>query len=82
VSKRDINNTDREQWIANDEGLHDMRRRSRLSLREFIRENRTIIDEVIHTVRDGIKPAHDLKYGNPNWREVEAQEKRIRGFGR
>lgn len=42
-----INDADREQWIANDESLHTDHRRSRKSLRTYIRENRTAIDAII-----------------------------------
>ena len=58
-----VNNTEREQWIDNDEGLYDWWRSSRLSKREFIRQNRAEIDAVIANVTEGTKPAHYLKYG-------------------
>lgn len=58
-----MNNTEREQWIDNDEGLYDWWKSSRLSKRQFIRQNRAQIDEIIRKVTEGIKPAHYLKYG-------------------
>lgn len=58
-----MNNTEREQWIDNDEGLYDWWRGSRLSKREFIKQNRAEIDEVINNVRSGRKPASYLAYG-------------------
>lgn len=58
-----MNNTEREQWIDNDEGLYDWWRSSRLSKREFIRRNREEIDAAIRNVTEGAKPAHYLKYG-------------------
>ena len=42
-----INNADREQWIDNDEGLYNWWRSSRLSKREFIRENNVELDAAI-----------------------------------
>jgi len=57
-----LNDEERRQWIENDEGLYDWRRRSKLSMRAFIRKNRAEIDSVINNVRDGIKPAHYLTY--------------------
>lgn len=44
-----INDDDREQWIANEEGLYNAHRRSRKSMRTFIRENRADIDKIIRT---------------------------------
>ncbi len=59
-----MNDAERAQWVANDEGLYRWHRQSGLPLRRFIRENRAEIDEVIRQVRDGTKPAHFLVYGN------------------
>lgn len=58
-----INDEERRVWIENDEGLYYLQRRSGLSMRQFIRKNRAVIDEVIVAVRDGKKPAHYLVYG-------------------
>jgi hypothetical protein len=58
-----MNDTEREQWIDNDEGLYDWWRRSRQSKRAFIRANRAEIDAAILPVVEGDKPAHHLKYG-------------------
>jgi hypothetical protein len=57
------NDEEREQWIANDEGLYDWQRKSGLSMRAFIRANRAEIDAAIDNVTSGKKPAHHLKYG-------------------
>ena len=57
-----INDTDRNQWIDNDEGLYDWFRRSRQSKSAFIKANRAEIDTVIRNVRDGVKPQHYLTY--------------------
>lgn len=57
------NDEEREQWIANDEGLYNDQRRSRLSVREYIRTNRAEIDAVIDNVTSGAKPAHYMEYG-------------------
>lgn len=62
--KRDtINDTDRAQWIDNDEGLYCLWRSARQPKRQWIRENRDFIDSVIRNVRDGARPAHYLRYG-------------------
>lgn len=58
-----MNDTDRSQWIDNDEGLYDWWKSTRLSKREFIRQNRAEIDAAIRPVLEGTKPAHHLKYG-------------------
>ena len=58
-----MNDTERQQWIENDEGLYDWQRSSRLPMREFIRQNRADIDACIKPVVDGDKRAHHLKYG-------------------
>jgi hypothetical protein len=58
-----MNDRDRSEWIANDEGLYNWHRFSELPLREFIRRNRAEIDAAILAVRDGVKPAHYLAYG-------------------
>jgi hypothetical protein len=59
-----VNDTDRAQWIDNDEGLYDWWRGSGQSKRAFIRENRAEITRCITAVLDGDKPAHYLKYGS------------------
>ena len=58
-----MNNTEREQWIDNDEGLYNWWRGSGLSKRAFIKENRAEIDAAINPVIEGTLPAHHLKYG-------------------
>ena len=58
-----INDSDRWEWISNDEGLLDMYRRSRQSRTAFVRSHRAEIDEVIRNVRESVKSAHYLKYG-------------------
>jgi hypothetical protein len=42
-----MNNDERELWINNDEGLYNWWKSSRLSMREFIRENRAELDATI-----------------------------------
>ena len=61
--KQTLNDKDREQWIMNDEGLYNWFRSSRLSMRNFIRQNRKELDECIKSVLTGKKPAHYLEYG-------------------
>lgn len=63
LATKKLNDTDRSQWIDNDEGLYDMWRASGLSKREFIRRNRPFLTEAITNVLDHKKPAHYLKYG-------------------
>jgi len=58
-----INDEERCLWILNDEGLYNEQRRSRKSMRAFIRENREMIDGCIRNVTEGRKPAHYLAYG-------------------
>ena len=57
-----MNDTERVQWVDNDEGLYRWWRTSRQSKRAFIRHNRAEIDVVIANVLDGRKPAHYLAY--------------------
>jgi len=57
-----MNNTERNQWIDNDEGLYNWWRSSRLSKTKFIKNNREEIDAVISNVTGGRKPAHYLAY--------------------
>jgi hypothetical protein len=42
-----MNDTERAQWVDNDEGLYLWRRRTRLSMRAFIRTHRAEIDNHI-----------------------------------
>lgn len=58
MKQQHINDEERRQWVLNDEGLYLEQRRSRLSLRRWIRGNRSFIDEVIRAVLEGKKPAH------------------------
>lgn len=61
-----MNDSDREEWIANDEGLYDMQRKSGKGMTSWIRANRKLIDEVADNVKTSKQPAHYLKYGgNP-----------------
>ena len=58
-----MSDSERGQWIDNDEGLYLWWKRSRQSKRVFIRENRAEIDAAIRPVVEGTKPAHHLAYG-------------------
>ena len=58
-----MNDAERRLWVLNDEGLYVEWQRSKLSLRQFIRENRQFIDGVIGNVVSGKKQAHYLVYG-------------------
>lgn len=67
MARNSINDDDRAQWVANDEGLYllarEWMRSNRGGVRGFIRANRADIDTVIRRVRDGVRPAHYLAYG-------------------
>ena len=58
-----MNNTERSQWIDNDEGIYNWWRSTRLPKRRFIELNRDEIDVAIRNVTEGRKPAHYLAYG-------------------
>jgi hypothetical protein len=58
-----VNDSERSQWVDNDEGLYNWWRSSRQSKRQFIRENRKEITAAIENVTKGRKPAHYLAYG-------------------
>ena len=47
-----LNNTDRRQWIDNDEHLYTWQRLSGLPMREFIKEHRADLDEYINGIRN------------------------------
>ncbi len=57
------NDNQRSDWLDNDEGLYNLWRGSNVSKRQFIRENREMIDEVMDNVLCGKKQAHYLVYG-------------------
>lgn len=57
------NDSDREDFIINDEGLYAWQKSSRLPMRKFIRENRAAIDEVINNVNSGARSNSYLIYG-------------------
>jgi len=42
-----MNNTEREMWVLNDEGLYNWFRSSRVSMTLFLKENRNELDECI-----------------------------------
>ncbi len=58
-----MNNTERSQWIDNDEGLYNWWRSSHLSKRQFIQEYRIEIDKAIQNMLNGKRQAHYLVYG-------------------
>jgi hypothetical protein len=59
-----MNDSDRAQWIDNDEGLYLWWRSSRVSKRNFIRENRQEITDYINRVLSGERQAHYGAYGH------------------
>lgn len=58
-----MNNSERKDWINNDEGLYCWWKSSRLPMGKFIKENRQELDQAINSVLHGNKPAHYLRYG-------------------
>lgn len=62
-----LNDQDREQWIANDEGLYNDAKRwmrhNKGGMRGYIRANRAEIDAYIAPILDGTKRAHHGVYG-------------------
>ena len=55
-----MNDTEREMWVDNDEGLYRLMRGSGQAKRAFVRANRMLIDEVISNITNNRKPAHYL----------------------
>lgn len=60
-----MNDSERADWVNNDEGLYNKWKRSGLSMSKFVRKNRHLIDEVIQNVSSGKKPAHYTMI--PSW---------------
>lgn len=58
-----MNDNDRTVWVDNDEGLYDLWCKSGLSMREFVRKNRALIDDLAEKVKTGAVRQHALKYG-------------------
>jgi hypothetical protein len=58
-----MNDTERSQWVDNDEGLYNLWRASRQGKRAWLRANRAMVDEAIGNVTEGRQPAHYLAYG-------------------
>jgi len=57
VKNKTLNDKERELWVLNDEGLYNWQRSSRLSMRNFIRENRAELDAYINRALNR-KPAN------------------------
>ena len=55
MTQQRLNDTEREQWVNNDEGLYNWWRRSHQSMRQFIRKNRTELDAAINQALN-VKP--------------------------
>lgn len=45
-----MNNTEREMWVLNDEGLYNWFKSSRMSMSRFLKENREELDNCIKRV--------------------------------
>lgn len=64
MTKRFRNNdSDREDFVRNDEGWYRRQMASRLSEREFTRRNRVEIDAALKAVVDSTARPHALAYG-------------------
>lgn len=63
MREKTLNDTDRSQWIDNDEGLYSWWKSTRLPKARFIKENRAELTTAILNVINGAKPAHYLRYG-------------------
>ena len=59
MKKIALNNTDRQQWIDNDEGLYNWFKASRTSMTKFIRENKDELDAIILKSLN-VKPAEKI----------------------
>jgi hypothetical protein len=57
-----MNDRERQMWVDNDEGLYDMWKRSGLSQRQFIRENRATLDSAINSVLNQEPEKKDWRY--------------------
>ena len=57
-----MNDQERTEWVLNDEGLYRMQHTSRKNVKQFVRENRQLIEEVIGNVKENKRPAHYLAY--------------------
>jgi gluconate kinase len=51
-----LNDADREEWIRNDEALHDWWKSTHQGISTFIRANRAELDKLIIAVRDAPPP--------------------------
>lgn len=77
-----MNDTERAQWVDNDEGLYNWWRSSRQPKRAFIRDNRAEIDSAIERVTSGNRPAHYLAYGAEAGRYPTSSPSRAAEYGR
>lgn len=57
-----ITNREIELWLDNDEGLYLWLKRSRMSKRAFIKQNKEVLKGYIDNVVNGTKRAHGLVY--------------------
>lgn len=57
-----MNDSERSDWVDNDEGLYNLWKESKMSKRRWIKKNRHLIDDVAGDVVSGAKPAHYLAY--------------------
>lgn len=58
-----MNDEDRRLWVINDEGLYTLQMESGKKIMPWVRDNRTLVDEVAENVRTGKRRQHYLVYG-------------------
>lgn len=57
-----MNDTERERWVLNDEFLYNRWKRSRLSMRKFVRTEREDIDSYIASYQRSHSPQQRLGF--------------------
>ena len=58
-----MNDSERRDWVENDEGLYRWWKSYRMPLTKFIRENRKEVDAVIENITSNKRSTHYLLYG-------------------
>jgi len=71
--RKNMDDRERELWVRNDEGLYRDWRRSRLSMREYIKQNRAMLTEAIEAVLNR-KPrqSYNRHHRNPKSKSLGA----------
>jgi len=61
-----MNDSERRDWVENDEGLYEMWKASRMPISKFVRMYRNELDNLIQPIMEGKEKPHYLIYGD--WR--------------